>query len=72
MDKKDMEIVAGFEKIDTRHRDKYEKFLTESGIVSSEYSFFALWGWREPERTEIFLHENICWLKNRRGILSPV
>ena len=67
-----MEIAGEFEKIDTNHRGKYEKFLAESGIVSSEYSFFAFWGWRDPERTEIFLDENICWLKNRRGILAPI
>lgn len=61
-----------FEEIDLKHRKKYEEFLKASGIVSSEYSFFGLWGWRESERAKIFFEDNICWLKNRRGILSPV
>ena len=61
-----------FEEIDIKHRDKYEKFLKASGIISCKYSFLGLWAWKEPEKTEIFLDENICWLKNRRGILSPV
>ena len=61
-----------FEEINLKHRNKYEEFLITSGIISSEYSFFGLWGWRESEHTEIFFDENICWLKNKRGILSPI
>jgi hypothetical protein len=67
-----MEIMINFEKIDIKHRIKYEEFLRESGIVSSKYSFLGLWAWKEPENTEIFFGENLCWLKNRRGILSPI
>jgi len=61
-----------FEKIDIKHRIKYEEFLNSSGIVSSEYSFLGLWAWKESEGAEIFFDENICWLRNRSGILSPV
>ena len=61
-----------FKAIGIEHRNKYEEFLRASGIVSSEYSFMGVWGWRTPERAEICFDENICWLKNRRGILSPV
>jgi hypothetical protein len=64
--------VIEFEDIDIVHRAKYEELLKESGIVSSEYSFMGLWAWREPENTRIFFNENICWLKNRRGVLSPI
>ena len=67
-----MGIVIEFEEIGIKHRCKYEESLKASGLVSSEYSFFGLWGWREPERTEIFFDEKICWLKNRRGVLSPI
>jgi len=72
VDKKDMGIVIEFEEIGIKHRHKYEESLRASGMVSSEYSFFGLWGWRESEGTEIFFNEGICWLKNRRGILSPI
>ena len=64
--------MDGFEKIELKHRNDYEDLLKASGIVSSKYSFFGLWGWKESEKTEIFFDENICWLKNRRGMLSPV
>ena len=67
-----MGIVFEFEEIGLKHRSKYEDFLRKSGMVSSEYSFFGLWGWKESEKTEIFFDENICWLKNRHGMLSPV
>ena len=67
-----MGIVAEFEKIDIKHRNNYEELLKVSGLVSSEYSFFGLWGWKESEKTEVFFDENICWLKNRRGMLSPI
>jgi len=61
-----------FEEIEIKHRIKYEELLKASGIVSSKYSFLGLWAWREPESSEIFFDENLCWLKNRRGILSPI
>ena len=61
-----------FKAIEKKHRNKYEEFLRASGIVSSEYSFLGVWGWREPECSEIYFDENVCWLKNRRGILSPL
>jgi len=64
--------VIEFEEIDIKHRSKYEEFLRTSGIVSCEYSFLGLWAWKESEKSEIFFDENICWVKNRRGILSPV
>jgi hypothetical protein len=64
--------VIEFNGIDITHRSKYEELLKASGIVSSEYSFLGVWGWRESERAEIYIDENICWLSNRRGILSPV
>ena len=48
-----------FNAIESKHRDKYEEFLSASGIISSEYSFLGVWGWREPERAEIFFDENI-------------
>ena len=67
-----MGIVLKFEGIDIKHRYKYEELLKASGIVSCKYSFLGLWAWKESENTEIFLDQNICWLKNRRGILSPI
>jgi hypothetical protein len=67
-----MEIVIEFEEIDIKHRNKYEEFLRTSGIVSCEYSFLGLWAWKESEKGEIFFDKNICWIKNRRGVLSPI
>jgi hypothetical protein len=67
-----MKIVIEFEEIDIKHRSKYEEFLKASGIVSSEYTFLGLWAWKESEKAEIFFDESICWIKNRRGILSPI
>ena len=61
-----------FEEIDIKHRSKYEEFLATSGIVSCEYSFLGLWAWKESERGEVYFDNNICWLRNRRGVLSPI
>ena len=61
-----------FEEIDIKHRSKYEEYLKTSGIVSCEYSFLGLWAWKECEKAEVFFDESICWVKNRRGILSPI
>lgn len=67
-----MELI--FNKLDMSHRSVYEELLAQSGISSSHYSFLALWAWRNSEKTEICFDERepICWLKNRRGIISPI
>lgn len=69
-----MEGKLIFESLDIHHRSEYERYLSDSGIVSSQYSFLALWAWRDAERTEICFdgHYPVCWLKNRKGLLAPI
>lgn len=50
----------------------YELFLKRAEVISSEYSFFALWGWRRSENAALFFDGGVCWLKNHKGLLTPL
>lgn len=64
-----------FEPLTSADRERYNAFYGICPEKSTQYSFFALWGWNETDPAELAWTSDLCWIRcdgYKKGLIAPV
>jgi hypothetical protein len=67
--------VLNFAPLDLSDQERYSALYALCPEPSSQYSFFALWGWNQTDPIELaWTDAPLCWIRSGRknGLLAPV